>query len=400
MQTPSRHLESGPSADEVVQAARALAPDLAGRARETTEGRRVAAENVYRIKQARLHQVLLPRHCGGLELDLHTHLNVVEELAAGCGSTGWCTGVWHAHTWLLGLFARQAQDEFTGGTPQAIISAVISPRGEAGIVDGGYLLSGFWPFCSGVHHSEWVLLGARVVDERGHPAGEGLMLLPTLDVEIKDDWYVNGLTGTGSNSVSTKDVFVPRHRFLSVPDAVQGNAPGAGLHESSLYSSAFVPALALFLCGPALGMARHALDVFCGKLPGRVVAYTFNEQQADMPVTHLEVAEAATKIDTARLLLHALVDTMQNYAGRGELMPVRQRAKARMDCAYAVRLCMEAAETLFLAGGGVGLSEANPLQVAARDLQAVNMHGLLVQKTNLEMYGRMLLGLEPNSPVI
>ena len=400
MQSPPRHLESDPSADEVVEAARALSPRLAERARETTEGRRVAAENVGRIKRARLHQVLLPRRCGGLELDLHTHLHVVEELAVGCGSTGWCTGVWHAHTWLLGLFGQEAQDEFTSTTPEAIISAVITPRGEARTADDGWLLSGFWPFCSGVHHSDWVLLGARVVDECGDPAGEGLMLLPTADIEIKDDWYVNGLTGTGSNSVSTKDVFVPRHRFLSVPDAIQGNAPGAGLHESSLYAGAFVPALALFLCGPALGMARHALDAFCGKLSGRVVAYTFNEQQADMPVTHLEVAEAATKIDTARLLLHALVDSIQDFAGRGDLMPLEQRAKARMDCAYAVRLCMEAAQNLFLAGGGAGLSSTNALQVAARDLQAVNMHGLLVQKTNLEMYGRILLGIRPNSPVI
>ena len=102
MRTPSRHIESDPSVDAVLDAARALAPDLTGRARETTEGRRVAAENIRRIKQARLHQVLLPHRCGGLELDLHTHLQVVEELAAGCGSTGWCTGVWHAHTWLLG----------------------------------------------------------------------------------------------------------------------------------------------------------------------------------------------------------------------------------------------------------------------------------------------------------
>ncbi len=400
MQKPSHLLDPDLSADGVVEAARSVAPDLAGRARETTEGRCVAAENVRQLRQARLHQVLLPRRCGGLEHDLHAHLNVVEELAAGCGSTGWCTGVWHAHTWLLGLFAPQAQDEFTTRTPDAIISAVISPRGEARTADGGYRLSGFWPFCSGVHHSQWVLLGARVVDEKGAPTGEGLLLVPTTDIEIKDDWYVNGLTGTGSNSVSATDALVPRHRFLSVPDAVQGNSPGAGLHESSLYASAFVPALALFLCGPALGMARQALDVFCGKLPGRVVAYTFNEQQADMPVTHLEVAEAATKVDTARLLLHAIADGMQEFADRGDLMPLRQRAKARMDCAYAVRLCMEAAQALFLAGGGAGLSEANALQVAARDLQAVNMHGLLVQKTNLEMYGRVLLGLEPNSPVI
>jgi len=30
----------------------------------------------------------------------------------------------------------------------------------------------------------------------------------------------------------------------------------------------------------------------------------------------------------------------------------------------------------------------------------VNMHGLLNLQTNLEMYGRIVLGLKPNTPLI
>jgi len=81
-------------------------------------------------------------------------------------------------------------------------------------------------------------------------------------------------------------------------------------------------------------------------------------------------------------------------------MEFTQRARVRMDCAWAVRLCMDAVEVLYLASGGSGISEGNPIQRCWRDLHAVNMHGLLNLQTNQEMYGRVLLGLEPNTPLI
>jgi len=81
-------------------------------------------------------------------------------------------------------------------------------------------------------------------------------------------------------------------------------------------------------------------------------------------------------------------------------MEFNMRARIRMDCAHAVRQCLEAVEVLFLAGGGSGLGEANPVQRAWRDLHAVNMHGALALETNQEMYGRLLLGLKPNTTLI
>jgi 3-hydroxy-9,10-secoandrosta-1,3,5(10)-triene-9,17-dione monooxygenase len=143
------------------------------------------------------------------------------------------------------------------------------------------MLSGFWPFCSGCHHSDWLLLGEMIVDEDGEPTDSGVMIIPTRQAAIQDDWYVGGLAGTGSNSVVVKDVFVPEHRFLSIPSAIEGKTPGAHLHATNLYYSAAVPALALFIASPALGMARRALEHFKERLPGRTVSYTFNEGPSD-----------------------------------------------------------------------------------------------------------------------
>jgi 3-hydroxy-9,10-secoandrosta-1,3,5(10)-triene-9,17-dione monooxygenase len=82
------------------------------------------------------------------------------------------------------------------------------------------------------------------------------------------------------------------------------------------------------------------------------------------------------------------------------MMEFAARARVRMDCAYAVRPCRDALEILYLAGGGSGLAAANPIQRAWRDLTAMNLHGILSLETNEEMYGRILLGLDPKTPLI
>ena len=147
-------------------------------------------------------------------------------------------------------------------------------------------------------------------------------------------------------------------------------------------------------------MARHALEAFKQRLPGRLIAYTFDQPQIDSALTHSQVAEAATRIDAAHVVLHSMVDEIEGYARAHAVMPYERRAKARMDCAFAVRLCLEAVELLVYASGGSALAESNEVQRAARDVRALNMHGLLNWSTNLETYGRVVLGLPTNSPVI
>ena len=292
--------------DALVARAAALAPRFAERVGEADRLRRVPDANVAELRQAGLFKVLQARRYGGHQASLRTHIDVVAEIARGCTSTAWCVGVIHAHSWLMGLFPEAAQQDTYGSDPETLISAVIAPRGKARAVAGGYTLSGFWPFGSGSQHAGWLFLGAAVENASGEVIDEADLLVPVADVTIKDDWNVTGLRGTGSCSIVAKDVFVPGHRYLSLRAAIGGSAPGPALHEGWLYRSAVVPVLTLAIAPAALGAAQLAFDTFTKKLPGREVAYTQRELQIEMPVTHLQVAEAATKIDVARLLALSL----------------------------------------------------------------------------------------------
>ncbi|MGH7034539.1 MAG: acyl-CoA dehydrogenase family protein [Stellaceae bacterium] len=389
-----------PDHNEMVARAASLVPSLSARAAEAEQLRRLPDANVRALQEAGLLKILQARRYGGYQMSLHTHIDAIAAVAHGCGSTAWCMGVMHAHSWLMSSFPQAAQEETYGAKPDTIISAVIAPRGKAEPAEGGYRLNGFWPFASGCQHAHWLLLGAQVLDRDGAVVDEADLLVPSADIVIRDDWNVVGLRGTGSCSILAKDVVVPPHRYLSLPALIEGKTPGADLHEGSLYKSAAVPVLALALAPPALGMAEAALAAFQERLPGREIAYTDRLVQRDSSTTHRQIAAAATRIHVARLLLHRAVDDIEAAAERGAMMEFATRARIRMDCARAVRECLEAVEPLFLACGGSGIGEANPVQRAWRDLHAVNMHGLLALETNEEMYGRVLLGLDPNTALI
>jgi len=377
-----------------------IRPRIAARAGQTIKLRRLPDENIADLKASGLTRVLQSQRSGGSESSLHTHLDVVSAIAEGCGSTAWCLGVYHAHQWLVGQYDPQAQDDVYKGNPDALIAAMLAPRGTTRSVAGGIELSGTWFFCSGVHHAEWMILGAMVEDATTGKPDPSLLLVPRSNVTVNDDWYVAGLAGTGSNSVSVKGAVVPPHRVLSMSVANEGKRPGANLHSSTLYHSALIPTLALFISSPVIGMARHALAAFAGRLPGRTVSQTLGEKQREMAVTHLQIGEAATKIDAAHLILRSMIDEIEHYADRRETMPVARRAKARMDCAYAVRTCLEAADSLLLASGGSGLATGNEVQIAAQDIRAANLHATLHFETATEMYGRVLLGLPAGTPIV
>lgn len=389
-----------PDAASLIAAARALAPVLRERAVETDTLRRLPDRNVADMKAAGLFRVLQPERCGGWQMDFHTHLDVVEEIGMGCGSSGWCLGVLQIHSWVAGLLSEQAQNDIYGDDPDALIAAVLNPRGVAKRSGRDYVVSGFWPFGSGSEHSGWMILGARVVGDNDETVDEGCFLIPAADIEIRDDWRVAGLRGTGSCSLVAKDVAVPAHRFISFLEARKGMTPGGDLHDGALFDAPIGPPLAIALCGPAVGIAEGAIRDFIDYVPGRTNPHLRGAAQIDSPLTHQVVAEARAQTDAARVLLHRAADDIHAAAEKGGQMTPEGRARVRMDSAYAVRLCMEAVESIFMACGGSGLAEKHPVQRAWRDLHAINQHGLLQLTTNAEIYGRTLLGLDPGTDIL
>jgi 3-hydroxy-9,10-secoandrosta-1,3,5(10)-triene-9,17-dione monooxygenase len=392
--------ETSVSASDAAWRAHELIPELRERAAQTALDRRLPVANIDALRRSGSLKTLQAKRNGGYALGIRSHLDVMSALGRGCGSTAWVAGVVQAHSWLASHFPEQGQDDVYGGSPDTIVSAVIGPRGKATRTADGFHLEGVWPFGSGCERADWLLLGGIVFDEDGNEVDQGDFMVPVSSVTIKDDWYVSGLTGTGSCTMVITGVDVPAHRFLSLPGLIMGNSPGADLHgDDWVQRCAPVPVLTIALCGGAIGIARQALDDFPSAIKGKVIAYTADPQEPH-PFTHIRIGDASSRIREGELLLYSVADELDAAAQASVEVPFLRRAEMRNDCATAVRRLLEGVEILFRESGATGVRTSSPMNRALADLQAINNHGLMKLETNQEMYGRLLLGLEPNTPLI
>ncbi|MEZ5728092.1 MAG: acyl-CoA dehydrogenase family protein [Burkholderiaceae bacterium] len=386
---------------DVKSVAEGLIPALREREFQTEKARRVPAENVKLLHESGLLGIFRARRWGGQELSMRAHVDAVATIAKGCQSTAWVLGVFHAHDYIIGHMTEQAQADVYETRPMQAVAAVIGPRGKAvRKSDGSYVLSGFWPFASGNANSDWLLLGAQVFDENDEKVDEGDLLVPVGDVEQLDDWHVAGLQGTGSNSVRCKDVAVPAHRFVSLP-ALLENQTGAFARADTpaIHKSQAGPALGMYIATSSTGAARRALEEFLRLVPGKMVMYTSHISH-EWTALQIAAGEAAAMIHAAELIVYRAADDIDHYARLGEKMPMDVRGRIRMDITMVPRLCRDAVNKLYTIGGAAGLSVNSPIQLVARNLQAVCMHGFLLYDAGAEIYGRVLLGVDPGTPII
>jgi 3-hydroxy-9,10-secoandrosta-1,3,5(10)-triene-9,17-dione monooxygenase len=386
---------------ETRKVAESLVEPLRGLAAKAEELRRVPDESIALLKSSGLLRVLQPASCGGKQLTIRDHVDAVATVARGCNATGWVLGVYHAHSWLVAQMDRRAQQDVYGKDPDTAVAAVIGPRGKAvRKADGSFVLNGFWPFGSGNAAASWVLLGAELFDEAGVKQDEGDFLVPVAAVEILDDWRVAGLQGTGSSSIRCANVAVPAHRFLSLSALLENNTPPYNDPDGpALYKAQAGPVLGICIASSATGVARGALEEFVRVVPGKQIMYTAHVSHEWIPVQKA-LGEAAGMINAAELVLYRVADDIDEYAARDERMPMDVRGRIRMDIALVPRLCRDAVEKLYTIGGAAGLTLKSPIQRAARNLQAINMHGFLLYDSGAEVYGRILLGLDPGTPVV
>jgi 3-hydroxy-9,10-secoandrosta-1,3,5(10)-triene-9,17-dione monooxygenase len=377
---------------------RALVPALRERAEQAEALRRLPDATVADLHRAGLFRILQPARVGGGEHDYGLLIEVAAELARGCGSTAWVCANLASHHWMLAMWPKAAQDAVWRDPDALIASSVVFPAGRAVAVDGGYRLSGRWPFSSGIDASGWVMLGA-LVRPRGEGAAEARMLVvPKSELEVIDTWDVAGLAGTGSKDVAAADVFVADPMTLLASAVRGGPNPGSADNPAPLFQ---LPVLALFphiVAAPALGMAEGALDCFVDA--NRSAQSTYNASRLAEHVTiHLKVAEAGALIAAARLLLRDNCAEAHRIYDAGGEATAEQKHRWRRDGAYAGRLAAQAIDILYGASGGRGVYRANPMQRYFRDVHAAVAHIGLSWDINGVEYGRIALGLAGNPGV-
>ena len=374
--------------EEMVQRAAALVPKLRERAAQTEQLRRLPDETVADLVDAGLLRIVTPERFGGPGLDFDAKLEVALELGRGCGSTAWNYSILTTHSWWLGHFPVQAQEEFFADSPDTLGSSSLEPsRARVDVVPGGYRLSGRWSFSSGCDAASWATVGGL------GPSGWLWFLVPMAEVTIDDTWFVSGLRGTGSKDLVIDDVFVPVHRVAEVGPMKEGRTDGSALDGRPSYRAPLFALMPTTLVAPVLGMARGMVETFADQLRAR-------KRPDGTELTHsvasqLRLAESSAEADAARCLLRQNTREVLHRAARGETPALLDRARYRRDHAFMVRLGIRAIGRLFEAGGGHALLESNPLQRFHRDALAASQHVGTRWDEHAEQYGRVALGLEP-----
>jgi len=387
-------LVSAPPAEGLVERAAALVPMLREKAAATEIARRVAPETFDALSEAGVLRMLAPKRHGGYETDFQTQCDALAELARGCPSTSWVATISSAMGWLAGLFSNEAQEEiFADGDPR--MSGVFSLTGSAKPTDGGVVLSGRWPFNTGCHGGRWTFVNAIVESGDGIPTS---MFVQTDELTILDDWYATGMAGTGSNTVVAEDLFVPSYRTLPLSALIDPDDPARPSTGNVYYRYPTVPVLIVNAGGTPLGIARGALEAFLERLPGRALTYTNYTNQAEAPITHMQVGEAALKLDSADAHVRTASAIMDTFDGG--MMPLLDRVKTRAHVSHATALAREVVDTLFQGSGASAIQTNVPIQRFQRDIQALANHAIMSPLNTTELYGRVLVGLEPNTPLV
>jgi 3-hydroxy-9,10-secoandrosta-1,3,5(10)-triene-9,17-dione monooxygenase len=377
--------------DELWARAEALLPVLKERAPRSEELRRIPDETLKDFHAAELFRIHQPKRVGGAELEFVAVVTFGALLARACASTAWNWVNFTAHHMMLGMFPREVQDEIWNESRDALIaSSFVFPAAKAKKVKGGYLISGRWPFSSGVGPSEWNMLAGLAYLDDHTPPEQRIFLLHKSQYKVLDTWYAGGLRGTGSNDVEANEQFVPEHRTLAVADTKGGPTPGSESNPGPLFQ---LPVFALFpymLSGVALGIAEGLVEGYqpaSGKMTGARVA--------EIQSTQIRLAEA-----TAYARISRLVQLSNCREAEEKLPDMKTKARYRLEGAYAVDWAVRAVDVMFGLYGAGGLYESGPVARAFRDAHAVKQHFSFNTDIAGTTYGRVALGLASDNPTL
>ncbi len=379
---------SSVSYPEAMRRARDIVPVLRERAQKCEDARVLLRENEALLHETGLFRYHQPKMFGGMELPFVAVVDIVAELARGCPSTAWNVGNLGCHHWILAYYEPQTQHELWDANPDVLIASSIAlAAGRGRKTKDGFVVSGKWPFSSGVDNSDWNMLAVTIYEE-DKAVDWRLCLVPKSDYKVIDTWYAMGMVGTGSKDIEVKEVFVPERRALALQRCRGGlEHPGAALHKGPLFRIPIVAAAGHPLSATVLGTAEGAYEHVRESFGKRVGTYT-GAKVADFQAVQIKLARARCLIDCARYLMRESAVAFEN----NEHLGVEEKLRLRAQNTFAVMQSREAVETLWSFYGANAIYTRDPLQRFLRDAQAASQHFSFNFDIAGSAYGTVALG--------
>ena len=352
------------------------ADDLRAEAQPSNELGQITRRTEEILRASRGMRMLQSKDFGGYEAHPNDFMDWVMAVAENHPSAGWIAGVVGIHPWEIAIADPQLQKEVYGEDPDIWVASPYAPFGRAKPVDGGFLLSGQWPYSTGTECSKWVILGGMVTAQSGKPTmppDVRHFILPRADYEIvADSWNVMGLEGTGSKDVRMTDVFVPDYRVLDGVQVRDNTYSDRWRPGNPLYAMRFGVMFPFAITAGTFGIARGALHAAWAHIEARVSSQGSASRTDPFVLTALARAEAdvAASISHVQTIIARFYDTV---AAGGDIT-VPDRLRFRVDQVRATERAVQAINELYRLMGSSSIQKASPLERYWRDLQVAATH--------------------------
>ena len=377
----------------LIERARALQPLIAREADEIERTRRLTEPVVSALIENGLYRVLLPQSLGGTEAPPEIFMQMLEEIAKADASTAWCLGQCSVCAMTAAYLDPDAAHEIFNAPPGILAWGAIAH--EVQVVPGGYRATARWDFASGCRQANWLGAHVRVVEADGTPRRKPngapeirTILFPVASATMYDVWDVIGLNGTGTDSYSVDNLFIPE-KFAALRDE-----PAALRERGPLYKFTTNLTFGLGFAAVSVGVARATLDAAVdlarGKQPQGLKA--MRENNAVQGV----IGRNEASLRAARAYLYATASEVWRDLTQGGEFTDEHRAAVRLASTWTIHQAASVVDAAYHMAGATAIFSANKFERRFRDMHAIAQQ-IQARDTHYEDVGKMILAADPGA---
>lgn len=379
---------------DLVERARALQPLIADNADEIERTRRLTPAVTSALIENGLYRSLLPKSLGGSEAPLETFMQMQEEIAKADASTAWCLGQCSVCAMTAAYLDPDTANEIFNIAPGILAWGAINHQVQA--VPGGYIANARWEFASGSRQASWLGSHVRIIEPDGTPRlkKDGspeirTILFPVSSATMYDVWDVIGLKGTGTDSYSVENLFIPE-KFAALrdePSALRENGPLYKLTTNMVFSMGFG--------ATSLGLARATLDAATdlarGKTPQGLKAMRDNNAVQGL------IGRTEATLRAARAYLYGTAGEVWRDLSRGDPLTEQHRIALRIAATWTIHQSATVVDTAYHMAGATAVFAANRFERRFRDMHAIAQQ-IQARDSHYEDAGKAILSANLDVP--